>query len=90
MSTRRPSGHDKYDSVGDQDREEPSTLILETSAVADRRKTKETVDGGEQSEADADDGVEMGIQCGKTNKRVGRNYRKEGRGGQRGDRDYDE
>ena len=60
MSTRRPSGLDEYDSVGDREREEPSTPIRETLAVADRRKTKETAGGGEELEADAEVGSKAG------------------------------
>ena len=41
--------------MGDREREEPSTPILKTSAVADRRKTEETVGDGEESEAEADE-----------------------------------
>ena len=69
IARRRPRRHDDYDSVGDREQEEPSTYILETSAVAARRKTEEMVGGGEESEAKADDGAEMGIRCGKTNER---------------------
>ena len=61
--------HEEYNSVGDREREEPSTPILETLAVAYRCKTEETVGGGEESEAKADDGAKMGIRCGKTNER---------------------
>ena len=53
----------------DREQEGPSTPILETSAIADQRKTVETVGGGKESEAEADDGAEMGIRCGKTNER---------------------
>ena len=42
--------------MGDREREEPSTSILETSAVADQRKTKETVGGGGEMESDAEVG----------------------------------
>ena len=55
--------------MGDREKEEPSTSMLETSAIAARRKTEEMVGGGEESEAEADDGAEMGIWCGKKNKR---------------------
>ena len=72
--------------MGDREREEPSTPILETSAVADRRKAEEMVGSGEESEAVTDDGVEMGIRCGKTNERghegqtdLGRTTTSEGR-----------
>ena len=44
------------DSVGDREREEPSTPIHETSAVADRWKTEETTGGGEEMETDAEVG----------------------------------
>ena len=37
------------DSVGDREREETSTPIRETSAVADRRETEETVGGGDKA-----------------------------------------
>ena len=46
--------HGRYDSVGDREREEPSTSILETSTVGDRRKSEETMGGGEESEVDAE------------------------------------
>ena len=42
--------------VGDQEREEPSTPILETSAVANQRKIEETVGGSEELETDAEGG----------------------------------
>ena len=41
--------HEEHDSLGDREREEPFTPILETLAVADRRKTEETVGGDEES-----------------------------------------
>ena len=53
---RRPSRRKDDDSVGDREQEEPSTPILETSAVADQRKTEETAGGGEELETDAEVG----------------------------------
>ena len=53
---RRPSRRKDYDSVGDQEREEPSTPIRETSTVADQRKTEETMGGDEELETDAEVG----------------------------------
>ena len=53
---RRPSGRKDDDSVRDREREEPSTPILETSAIADQRKTEETVGGGEEMETDEEVG----------------------------------
>ena len=52
--------------VGDREREEPSTPILEASAVADQRKTEEMMGGGEESGTGAD------ARCGKVDER-GRN-----------------
>ena len=69
MSTRRPSGHDEYDSVGDRDREEPSTLILETSSIAEQYKPEGMVGGGERSMVEVDEDAETGILCGTTDKR---------------------
>ena len=69
MSTTRPSGHDEYDSVGDRDQEEPSTLILETSTVANLRKTEETTGDDEETEVKADEGARTGIRCRETDKR---------------------
>ena len=67
---RRPSGRKGYDSVGDREREEPSTPILETSAVADQRKTEETAGGGEELETDTEVGStakarDENMQCGR-------------------------
>ena len=73
---RRPSGRKGYDSVGDREREEPSTPILETSAVADQRKTEEMMGGGEESEANAESGTGADARCGKADER-GRNGKPE-------------
>ena len=62
VSTRRPSEHGEYDSVGDRERGEPSTPICETLAIAERRKTEETVGGGEELEAGADEVTGAGIR----------------------------
>ena len=59
----RPTG-DEYDSVRDREREEPSRLILETSAVAEQHKPKGMVGGGERSMVEADEDAETGIRCG--------------------------
>ena len=57
VSARRgPSGRKDKDSVGDRERKEPSTPMLNTSAVADQRKTEEMAGGGEELETDAGDG----------------------------------
>ena len=69
VSARRPSGHNEYGSVENREREGPLTPILDTSVVADQCKTEETAGGGEESEAEAGEGGEMGIRCGKTDKR---------------------
>ena len=68
---RRPSRRDDYGSVEDREREEPSTPIRKTSAVADRRKTKETAGGGKELEAGADEVTKTCVRCGKTDERVG-------------------
>ena len=47
--------------MGDREQEEPSTPILKTLAVADRRKTEEKLGDSEESEAEVEDGAEMGI-----------------------------
>ena len=41
-----------------------STPNLQTSAVADHRKSEETEGGGEWSIVEADEDVERGIRCG--------------------------
>ena len=53
---RRLTGHDEYGSVRGRERDEPSPPMLETSAVADQRKTEEMADGGEELETDAEVG----------------------------------
>ena len=50
------------DSVGDREREEPSTPIREASAVADRRKTEETMGGGEELQDDAESDIGADIR----------------------------
>jgi hypothetical protein len=52
MSTGMPSRLGEYDSVGDREREKPSTLILEASATTDQRKTEEMA--GDDEELDPD------------------------------------
>ena len=42
--------------MGDREREKPSTPILETSVVANQRKTEETAGGGEELETDTEVG----------------------------------
>ena len=59
------------DSVGDREREEPSTPIREASAVTDRRETEETEGGGKELEARADEVTNTGVWCGKTDEREG-------------------
>ena len=58
---KRLSGQEEHDSVGDREREETSKPILKTLAVADRRKTEEKLGDSEESEAEVEDGAEMGI-----------------------------
>jgi hypothetical protein len=49
VSEKAPSRLSDDDSVGDREREEPSTPIREASAVADRRKTEGTAGGATSS-----------------------------------------
>ena len=73
---RRLTGHDKYGSVRGREQDEPSTPMLETSAVAEQRKTEEMMGGGEESEANAESGTRADARCGKTDGR-GRNGKPE-------------
>ena len=50
---RRPSGDDDYGSVEDREGEELRIPNLETSAIADERKTEEMARGGEETEVEA-------------------------------------
>ena len=50
----------------DREREEPSTLILETSAVAEQHKPEGMVGDGERSMVEVDEDAETGIRCGTT------------------------
>jgi hypothetical protein len=60
VNAEGPSRLGEDDSVGDREREEPSTPIWEASAVTDQRKTEGTAGGGEELE----DGVETDIGAG--------------------------
>jgi hypothetical protein len=51
------------DSVGDREREEPSTPIREALAVTDQRKTEETAGGGNELEDDAESDIGADIRC---------------------------
>jgi hypothetical protein len=62
MSAKRLSRLDEDDSVGDREREEPSTPIREASAVTDKRKTEGTAGGGEELEDDAESDIGADIQ----------------------------
>ena len=62
-STRGPSEHGEYDSVGDRERQEPSTPICETSAAADRWKTEETTGAREELEVGAEKVTNTGGRC---------------------------
>ena len=73
---RRLTGHDEYESVRSRERDETSTPMLETSAVADQRKTEEMMGGGEESEANAESGTGADARCGKADER-GRNGKPE-------------
>ena len=71
---RRLTGHDEYRSVRGREQEGPSTPMLETSTVADQRKTKETTGGGEELEDNVESGTTTDARCGKdeeTNTEVG-------------------
>ena len=61
--------HEEYDLVGDREREEPSTHILETSAVEEQHKPEGMVGGGKRSLVEADEDAKTGIRCGTTNER---------------------
>ena len=60
-STKKPSVHEEYNSVGDRGREEPSTSILETSAVAEQHKPEGMVGGGKRSVVEADEDAKTRI-----------------------------
>jgi hypothetical protein len=62
-SERGPSRLGKDDSVGDREREEPSTPIREALAVTERRKSDGTVGGGEELEDGAESDIGAGIRC---------------------------
>ena len=71
---RRLTGHDEYGSVRGRERDEPSTPMLETSVVADQRKTEEMAGGGEELKDNAESGTGADARCGKdeeTNAEVG-------------------
>ena len=53
--------HEEYDSVGDREQEEPSTSILETSAVAEQHKPEGMVGGGKRSVVEADEDAKTRI-----------------------------
>ena len=59
--------HDVYDSVGNREREGPSTPILETSMVAEQHKPEEIEGDGERSLVETDEDVETSIRYGTTN-----------------------
>ena len=53
--------HEKCDSVGDREREEPSPPTLETSAVAEQHKPEGMVGGGKRSVVEADEDAKTRI-----------------------------
>mgnify|MGYP000468106441 FL=1 len=71
--------HDEYDSVGDRDREGPSTPILENFPVLEQHNPEEMEGGGERSVVEADEDAETCIRCRMTDE-----WLQEGRSGSKG------